>query len=230
MTATILVTGFGRFPGAPLNPAADLATALVRRRRPALAGVRFVGHVFATRWDEVDGTLPRLVAQEKPDAVLLLGVAGRADRVRIEQVARNRTSVLFPDAGGARRTHLGIAAGAPFVRRGRFPAAALRAALRTHGIDAASSRNAGTYLCNFAYWRALDAADRDGGPRLVVFVHVPPLHRLGLHRLGLHRLGLHRLGRASPRRLSRRCHVAAERARLLAALEALLVSIAAALR
>lgn len=225
MTATILVTGFGRFPGAPFNPAADLATALVRRRRPALAGVRLVGHVFATRWDEVDEALPRLVAQEKPDAVLLLGVAGRAARVRIEQVARNRASVLFPDAGGARRTHPAIATGAPFFRRGRFPAAALRAALRTHGIDAASSRNAGTYLCNFAYWRALDAADRDGGPRLVVFVHVPPLHRLGLRRLSPHRLGA-----AAPRRLSRRCHIAAERARLLAALEALLVRIAATLR
>jgi pyroglutamyl-peptidase len=37
------------------------------------------------------------------------------------------------------------------------------------------SRNAGTYLCNYAYWRALEAAAQTGGPRIVVLVHIPPI-------------------------------------------------------
>ena len=37
----------------------------------------------------------------------------------------------------------------------------------------APSRDAGNYLCNYVYWRALEAAAEPGGPRLAVFVHVP---------------------------------------------------------
>lgn len=51
--------------------------------------------------------------------------------------------------------------------------ARLVAAARAAGIDARPSRDAGDYLCNYAYWRALEAAGQPGGPRTVVFVHVP---------------------------------------------------------
>lgn len=215
---TILVTGFGRFPGAPFNPTEAIVAQLLRRRRPAFADMRLAGHVFATRYDAVDRELPALLAREKPEVVVLLGVATRSDRVRLELFARNRVSVLFPDAGGARPARQTISPGAPFFSRGRFPAATLRAALRVAGFDAALSRNAGGYLCNYAYWRALDAATRTGGPRLVVFVHVPPLHRLGRGRRSS----------ASRRmcRMSRVGHAARPRARLVAAVEQLLVAVA----
>ena len=39
------------------------------------------------------------------------------------------------------------------------------------------ARNAGSYLCNYLSWRAIEAARRDNGPRLVAFVHVPLLAR-----------------------------------------------------
>ncbi|WP_170145841.1 pyroglutamyl-peptidase I [Rhodoplanes elegans] len=175
---TLLITGFGRFPGAPSNPTAAIVRDLIRRRRPALAAHRLVGHVFETCWEAVDRDLPMLVDRERPEIVVLLGVATRADRVRLELVARNRRTILFPDAGGARSDVIRIAPGAPFFRPGRFPVARLAAALRRGGLVPALSRNAGGYLCNYAYWRALDAAQVPGGPRLVVFVHVPPLHRL----------------------------------------------------
>jgi pyroglutamyl-peptidase len=213
---TILVTGFGRFPGAPSNPTEAMVALLLRRRRLALADVHLVGHVFATRYEAVDRELPRLLAREKPDAVVLLGVATRADRLRLELFARNRVSVLFPDAGGARPLRQTISPGAPFFSRGCFPVAALRAALRGAGFEAALSRNAGGYLCNYVYWRALDDAARPGGPRFVVFVHGPPLHRLGPGRRS-----------PAPRRKSRVCHVAHPRARLVAAIERLLVAVAA---
>ena len=45
---TILITGFGPFPGAPVNPTTALARHLARLRRPGLADVRLVGHVFTT--------------------------------------------------------------------------------------------------------------------------------------------------------------------------------------
>ena len=62
MTATILITGFGPFPGAPFNPTGALVTELARRRIPALRHIRRVAHVFATSYAAVDRELPALLA------------------------------------------------------------------------------------------------------------------------------------------------------------------------
>jgi len=63
---TVLITGFGPFPGAPVNPTTPLVRKLARLRRPGLANVRLVGHIFATSYSAVDRELPRLVARHKP--------------------------------------------------------------------------------------------------------------------------------------------------------------------
>jgi pyroglutamyl-peptidase len=171
----IVVTGFNRFPGAPVNPTAVLALRLVRSRRAALAGVHVAAHVFATRYQAVDADLPAVLAREQPDALIMFGVATRAKHVRVELLARNRKSILFPDAGGATDLSLAIAPGSFPARRGRFALPAVVAALRTAGLRAAVSRDAGRYLCNYAYWRALERAEQPDGPRVVLFVHVPPV-------------------------------------------------------
>jgi pyroglutamyl-peptidase len=43
------------------------------------------------------------------------------------------------------------------------------------GVRARLSRDAGRYLCNYVYWRGLEAS-RSGTP-LVQFVHIPPVAR-----------------------------------------------------
>jgi pyroglutamyl-peptidase len=168
---TILLTGFGDFPGAPINPTTALVARLARTARRR--GVRCIAHVFATRYAAVDRELPALIATHRPDAIVMFGLAGRRRRVSIETCARNRMSTLFPDAGGAVPLRAAIAHGAPARARGRAPFAWLLAAARQTRVKTALSHDAGTYLCNYVYWRALEAAARPGGPRLAVFVHVP---------------------------------------------------------
>ena len=170
----ILIAGFGRFPGAPVNPSGLVAARLAARRRPAFAGTRRAAHVFSTRYDAVDRELPALLARETPDVVLLFGVATRARRLRIEEFARNRVSVLFPDAGGVRPGRPAIAPGRAALRNPR-PIERLVRAAQAADVDAARSRNAGTYLCNYVYWRGLEAARAPRGPGIVAFVHVPPI-------------------------------------------------------
>jgi len=170
---TILITGFGRFPGAAVNPSGLMATRLVRRRRPAFAATRRIAHVFATRYDAVDRELPDLLKREKPDIVVMFGVATRSRRVRVEERARNRIA-LFPDASGHRPATRTIVPHRD-AQRNPLPVARLVAAARTARVAAAPSRNAGAYLCNYVYWRALEAAARPDGPRQVIFIHVPPV-------------------------------------------------------
>ena len=59
---------------------------------------------------------------------------------------------------------------------GPHTAKLLRAALGS-GIDARASRDAGSYLCNYLSWRAIEAVGSGQGPRLAAFVHVPPIAR-----------------------------------------------------
>ena len=49
----------------------------------------------------------------------------------------------------------------------------LAGATRTTAAPARLSRDAGRYLCNYLYWRALEQV-RDGRP-LVQFIHIPPV-------------------------------------------------------
>jgi pyroglutamyl-peptidase len=169
----ILLTGFGPFPGAPFNPSAALATALARRRRPALAGIERAAHVFATTYASVDRDLPKLLDRQKPDIVLMFGLAGGRRHPCIETRARNAVSLLSPDAGGHRPQHGVIALRGPAARQGNAPFASLAGATRTSPRPARLSRDAGRYLCNYAYWRALERVH--GVRPLVQFVHVPPV-------------------------------------------------------
>ncbi len=168
----VLITGFGPFPGAPVNPSAILAKTLARRQRPAFAGLDRTVHVFATSYESVDRELPKLLAR-KPDIVLLFGVAGRRRELCVETQARNAISVLFPDASRHRPQQGVIELGAPPVLKGNAPFARLVGAAKTRLAASRQSRDAGRYLCNYVFWRALERAR--GGRPLVQFVHIPPV-------------------------------------------------------
>ncbi len=168
----VLLAGFGPFPGTPFNPSAALALALACRRRPALAGIDRSAHVFATTYAAVDQDLPKLFAQ-RPDVVLVFGLAARRRHICIETRARNTRSVLFPDAGGYRPRHSIITAGAPSALIGRAPFERSLRALKASGLPARLSRDAGRYLCNYAYWCALQRAH--GSRAIVQFVHIPAI-------------------------------------------------------
>src|SRR5262245_13567391 len=104
----------------------------------------------------------------------MFGLASRTKHIRVELQACNRRAQVFPDGAGARPRGRAITRGAP-VMRGRAPFARLLAAARVSGLPARLSRDAGSYLCNYAYWRALETAARPSGPRVIAFVHVPRL-------------------------------------------------------
>ena len=175
MAATILITGFGPFPGAPFNPTEPLVMALARRRHP-FANVRRVAHVFHVSYEAVDRELPALLAREKPQVLLMFGLAGRTKHVRIETRARNACSRRLPDAGGHVPVSATIAPEAPATRPLRNPGQRLVLAAQAAGVPAALSRDAGRYLCNYLCWRAAEASGA-GAPRLTAFIHVPIVHR-----------------------------------------------------
>ncbi|WP_316233078.1 pyroglutamyl-peptidase I [Bradyrhizobium sp. SZCCHNPS2010] len=168
----ILITGFGPFPGAPFNPTMPLVKRLAALRRPALDDVELTSHIFHVTYRTVDRKLPELIAQRRPDAMLMFGLASHTAHVRIETRARNAITTTFPDADRDVARQGSIVPGAAPMLFGPHTAKLLRAA-RMAGIDARPSRDAGSYLCNYLSWRAIEATRTADGPALAAFVHIP---------------------------------------------------------
>ncbi|MGB8401762.1 pyroglutamyl-peptidase I [Bradyrhizobium sp.] len=189
----ILITGFGPFPGAPFNPTGPLVARLSRLRRPAFDEVERIGHIFHVSYATVDRELPELLARHRPRALLMFGLADRTAHVRVETRARNAVTTLWPDADRTRSRKGSIADGADARMFGPHAFKLLRAATGT-GIDARISRDAGSYLCNYLSWRAIEAVGNDDDLRLASFVHVPLLARDGSsRRKGFSRITLEEL-------------------------------------
>lgn len=172
----VLITGFGPFPGAPVNPTQPLVARLAALRRPALADVTRITHIFDVTYATVDRELPELIARHRPDALLMFGLAARTRFMRVETRARNAVTLLWPDADHTEVRRGSIEPGAHAMTFGPHTARLLRAA-RATGVDVRASRDAGRYLCNYLSWRGIEAVQRPGGPQLAAFVHIPLLAR-----------------------------------------------------
>jgi pyroglutamyl-peptidase len=198
MAFTILVTGFGPFPGAPFNPTGPLVERLARLRRPALADVQIFTHIFPTNYRAVDQDLPKLIAKYKPSALLMFGLAARTKSLRIETRARNALALL-PDVSGQSLGRNSILHGGPAALTLPVPVQPLLMAARKACVPVVLSRDAGRYLCNYLCWRAAEAAADDSGPQLAAFVHVPAVARTVRPKARQHRLTLDDLARAGSR-------------------------------
>lgn len=190
----VLITGFGPFPGAPFNPTERLVTRLMQLRRPAFADIERIAHIFRVTYGDVDRDLPLLLAEHRPDVLLMFGLAARTPHVRIETRAQNAITTIWPDAGHTRIGLGKIAPGAAdALTFGPHNARLLRAALKTD-VPAKSSRNAGRYLCNYLCWRAIEAGAASQEPPLAAFIHVPLVPRGTVsHRKGVSRVSFEQL-------------------------------------
>lgn len=168
----VLLTGFGPFPGLAENPSAWLAETCAKRASPEFAG-EIHAQILPTEW-EATALMPRLYASRQPHVMIHFGVSERANAFRIERSAHNRAA-MRADASAALPAGRVIHAEGPDRLDTALPAGRVAAHLRTSGLPAVTSRSAGRYLCNFLYYHSLDWAHRQPDPRLVLFVHVPPL-------------------------------------------------------
>lgn len=165
----LLVTGFGPFPGVRVNPSAELAQAVARSPRWRLLGVEARSLVLPTTYAALATELePALDGRFALDAILMVGLATRATRLRIERRATSRANPLHPDASGHSAARRAPDPG-PIVRRSPVPPPTVAALLQREGVPCRASNDAGRYLCNAAYYRTL------AGTVPALFLHIPKL-------------------------------------------------------
>ena len=173
----ILLTGFGRFPGAPANPSAAIAAAIAHagRRRLDRCGIELMTAILPVDFAEIADVLAGHLAAAEPDAVLHLGLAARRHALTVETRATNRLSQLHPDAAKRKPALPAVLAGAPECRSVRLPVVRLAAAMGRTGAPTRLSNDAGAYVCNATLYRTLATLVPLAG-----FIHVPvprPAHR-----------------------------------------------------
>lgn len=171
----VLLTAFGSFPGAPVNPTMVIARRVQRRhgRRLARLGVQIHTAVLPVVYKGAETRVADLIAKVQPQVVLHLGLAARRKKLSFETRARNRLNVLHPDAARQNAGAMLIEPQGPFVRSSRAPVARCVAAISKAGASCAASIDAGDYLCNQTLYASL------GGPApLVAFLHTPRPRRL----------------------------------------------------
>jgi pyroglutamyl-peptidase len=170
--STILLTGFGPFPGVENNASALLATKLAHLVARRFPGHRVVARVLPTEWDAGPAYLARVYAREHPALALHFGVSQRAVGFVIETTARNLQN-LEADGKGMKPSRTCVIDGGPETIACRVPAGEIVSRLTALGLAAVTSEDAGAYLCNAVYYRALALAADGGWETRIGFVHVP---------------------------------------------------------
>lgn len=161
----LLVTGFGPYPGVPLNPTTQLVETVAAARLPGVTTA-----LLPTTW-KVCGEIAARARDY--DGVVMFGVAPPAHRIRYERVSLP-TAGRNPDAAGE------LPVATPRYGTSRLPVAELARAARRAGFPVVLSHSAGTYICNASYGAALASNPR------TLFVHIPlPTGRGALSQTGL---------------------------------------------
>jgi len=165
----ILVTGFEPFGGEPINSSLEVVRNLPR----SVGGARVSTAALPVVYRRSLAVLRRLVALEKPDAVLCLGLAGGRKALSFETRAVNLDDARIPDNNGHQPRGEEIRRGGPAELPPTLPLRRIARELRRASIPFEFSPSAGTFLCNHVFYGLVDYIHREDPSILGGFVHVP---------------------------------------------------------
>ena len=159
-TKTVLVTGFGSFPGVSDNPTIPLVRALDGR---VVDGVRFVAAELPVSYRRGPEVALASIQAHRADAVLGFGVAKRIEQPQVETRGRWVPEGAVDIEGQTATLLDGELADGQQCVAATWPAGPLAAAL---GV--ATSDDAGSYVCNAWLYQVAAKAKVPAG-----FVHLP---------------------------------------------------------
>lgn len=169
---TIVLTGFGPFPGVPINATQTLVPRLANATRTLFPAHDTVVEILPTQWVEAPSRLRKLIDTGNVVLVLHFGVSQDAKGFQLELVSRNLQTSLH-DAVGDLPLSVRVVEGGPDLLATTVPSERIAARLMGIDLPCTTSDNAGTYLCNALLYHSLSAARSAPVPHMAGFVHVP---------------------------------------------------------
>ncbi len=192
---TILLTGFDAFAGETINPSWEIVR--------ALDGSTHLGkdrHVIGVKLPCVFGQalveLTQHIQTHKPDIVVCIGQAGGRSEISIERVAININDARIADNHGAQPIDQAIVPHGPVAYFSSLPIKAIVAAINAHGIPAAVSQSAGTFVCNHVFYGLMHLAAQHTFIHRAGFVHIPYLPTQAVRHAGAPSMSLEMMSAA----------------------------------
>jgi pyroglutamyl-peptidase len=169
---TVLLTGFGAFPGVAANATETLVPQLAAAARERFPDHDIVEAVLPVDWNRAPELLQSLLKANAPRLALHFGVSQRAQDFRIERLSRN---VCEPrhDACGALPAEVAVVRSGADTLSTTLPIERIVARLKAIGVPCCTSDDAGAYLCNALLYHSLAAASTGATPHIAGFVHIP---------------------------------------------------------
>lgn len=169
----ILISGFAPFGGRDLNPTALLIEALKRNEISHPDNFHIETVILPVTFEDSYLVLKEHINRVNPDVVMAFGQAAGRANIELESVALNKIDAEIVDNAGNRPldqliNHLG-----PESYLSTLPLQGMEGALKNAGLPVKISNSAGTFVCNYLFYKLME--DNQDTLRLCGFVHVPLL-------------------------------------------------------
>lgn len=165
----ILVTGFDPFGGESINPAYEA----VKLLPDIIAGAEVIKLEIPTVFTRSAEVVEAAIKQYDPDLILNVGQAGGRTCMTVEKVAINLAEARIPDNDGEQPFDQKLREDGDTAYFATLPVKAMVENMKAHGIPAAISYTAGTYVCNSIMYHVLYLLDRRYPGKRGGFIHVP---------------------------------------------------------
>lgn len=173
----VLLLGFGPFLGFQYNPSGKIAEALNGNN---IGGFEIAGKVLSVEHVKTSEEIEAHIRNERPDAVLCVGLAASKGAITIERIAINR--YCFNDNGNMVDEQISDGPAAYFTT---LPFERIKAGIESKGIPAEYSFWGDTYVSNEAFYTIMRLAD-ELGIRQAGFIHVPMPMAQAVERKNMH--------------------------------------------
>ncbi|MYL33942.1 pyroglutamyl-peptidase I [Pontibacillus yanchengensis] len=170
----LLLTGFEPFLQFPINPTMSIVEAL---HGEVVGDFQINGHILPVDFNKAGTTIKELVQEEKPDAIIALGLAGGRYKINPERIAINCNDGEADNEGHTPAGEKIISDG-PDGLFSTLPIQQIVSQLQQSGYPAEISNTAGVYLCNHVMYQVLYALQDTTVP--AGFIHIPASHELAI--------------------------------------------------
>ncbi|MEO4052588.1 pyroglutamyl-peptidase I [Solibacillus sp. CAU 1738] len=169
----LLVTGFCPFLQFTLNPTEEVVNAL---HNTVIGDYEIIGKILPVEFAAAQKSVRQLLAEEQPDAVIALGLAGGRFKITPERIAINVMDGAKDNAGHT-PTDEEIVEGGNDGYFSTLPIRNMVNRLTEAGYPAEISNTAGTYVCNLVMYTLLHETK---GTIPAGFIHIPASHQLAI--------------------------------------------------
>ncbi|KGA95548.1 peptidase C15 [Alkalihalobacillus alcalophilus ATCC 27647 = CGMCC 1.3604] len=172
----LLLTGFEPFLDFSINPTMKIVEELEGEE---VGPYIITSKVLSVDFELAGKQLVKYIDENKPDAIISLGLAGGRYKITPERVAINVNHGLADNNGHSPMDEV-IQAEGPDGLFSTLPISLMVSQLINNGLPAEISNTAGTYLCNHVMYQALYYTKSKNLSIPAGFIHIPASHELAI--------------------------------------------------